>query len=130
MSTEMTIITNNPLVYRSEYTEIEKIFVESTNIEGVLLAVRDLIHKGHHLITHPLSGSLKPNENPYKSIIVSRKSSGIVFDHLIMIEKGIESTYKFFRGKNMRKYCDATKHDFMVVDKLIIESRLNSNGGV
>ncbi len=45
MSTEMTIITNNPLVYRSEYTEIEKIFVESTNIEGVLLAVRDLIHK-------------------------------------------------------------------------------------
>jgi len=129
MKFDMTIITNNPLVYRTEYENVEKVFVESLSIEGVLFAVRDMIHKGHRLLTHPLSGSLKPNENPYKSVVVSSNTHGIEFDHLIMIEKGIETTYKFLRGKSLPQYKSVIKDDFMMVDKLIVESGLKNSGG-
>ncbi|HKL11264.1 MAG TPA: GrdX family protein [Clostridia bacterium] len=129
MSLEMKIITNNPLVNQAIYKNVEKVFVETGNIQGVLLRARDLIHKGHKLLSHPLSGSLKPNENPYKSIIISRNADGLEFDHLIMIEKGIETTEKFFRGKTLPKYKPATDHDFMVIDKSIVESGLKNNGG-
>ena len=129
MKFDMTIVTNNPLVYRAEYENVEKVFVDSISVEGVFFAVRDMIHKGHRLLSHPLSGSLKPNENPYKSVVVSRKSHGIEFDHLIMIEKGIETTYKFLRGKSLPTYKSVIKDDFMMVDKLIVESGLKNNGG-
>ena len=129
MKFDMTIITNNPLVYRTEYENVEKVFVDSLSIEGVLLAVRDMIHKGHRLLSHPLSGSLKPNENPYKLVVVSRNTHGIEFDHLIMIEKGIETTYKFLSGKSLPQYKSVIKDDFMMVDKLIVESGLKNSGG-
>jgi hypothetical protein len=45
-------------------------FIE-TDMTGVLVYVRDKIHKGHKLLTHPLSGSIKPNESPYKSVLIS-----------------------------------------------------------
>lgn len=32
--------------------------------------VRDRIHEGHLLLSHPLSGSVKPNETPYKSVMI------------------------------------------------------------
>ncbi|PLX30670.1 MAG: GrdX protein [Clostridiales bacterium] len=129
MRVEMTIITNNPLVNQARYKNVAKVFVETGNIQGVLLRTRDFIHKGHKLLSHPLSGSLKPNENPYKSIIISSNADGLEFDHLIMIEKGIETTEKFFRGKELPKYKPATDHDFMVIDKSIVESGLKNNGG-
>lgn len=129
MKSRMTIVTNNPLVYKSNYENVETIFVDTENIQGVLNVVRDMVNNGHRLLTHPLSGSLKPNENPYKSIIVSSKAKGIEFDHIIMIEKGIETTDKFFGGKSLPKYKPSTNHDFMVIDKSIVESGLKNSGG-
>lgn len=129
MESKMIIVTNNPLVYKSNYENVENIFVETENIQGVLHVVRDMVNNGHRLLTHPLSGSLKPNENPYKSIIVSRKAKGIEFDHIVMIEKGIETTAKFFEGKSLPKYKPSTNHDFMVIDKSIVESGLKNSGG-
>lgn len=72
MKNDFRIITNNPLVkeklgqdYNVEYYEI--------SYEDVLKKVRDEIYTGYRLLTHPLSGSVKPNETPYKSIMVSTK---------------------------------------------------------
>ena len=63
------IISNNKLV-----KEDLSIYAEVMLVEGSLLQTmeqtRDLIHKGYILLTHPLSGSIKPNETPYKSIAV------------------------------------------------------------
>ena len=63
------ILTNNPLVRqcmegRGHYTirfEPERSFRE------ILVEARDLVYAGRTLYTHPLAGSVKPNETDRKS---------------------------------------------------------------
>ena len=67
------ILTNNPLVPvcmegRGLYT-ID--FHPELSFREVLVLARDKVYAGHTLYTHPLAGSVKPNETPYKSVIVS-----------------------------------------------------------
>jgi len=64
------LVTNNPLVKEQFQSELEVEFIE-TDLLGVLTYVRDVVHKGHKLLTHPLSGSIKPNESPYKSVLIT-----------------------------------------------------------
>ena len=63
------VITNNPLVKERLSNKID---VEYYDVEyiSLLIKVRDKIHIGHKLLSHPLSGSIKPNETPYKSVII------------------------------------------------------------
>lgn len=37
----------------------------------VLKKVRDFVHLGHGLVTHPMAGGLPPGTMPYKSVIVT-----------------------------------------------------------
>ena len=64
------IITNNPLVVTvlSDYYTIE--YYEGIGYRDVLVKVRDLVYSGYELHTHPLAGSVKPNETMFKSIVV------------------------------------------------------------
>ena len=66
------IVTNNPLLAQcmEDCCEI-RLFPECSYRE-ILVKVRDLVYAGHTLYTHPLSGSVKPNETPYKSVVVSK----------------------------------------------------------
>jgi len=64
------LVTNNPLV-QEQYKDILKVDFLDAGLLDVLIRVRDLVHKGHRLLTHPLSGSVKPNETPYKSVLLT-----------------------------------------------------------
>lgn len=120
------IVTNNPTVYTDSQIISAKEFVDSTSMLAVLIRVRDLIHDGHSLLSHPLSGSLKPNENPFKSILVSHGIKGNNYDHIVMIENAIETCQKFLRNKTLPVYSERIINDFMYVDKTIIESGLKN----
>ena len=65
------LITNNPLVYQKMQDKFDVDFDEGLSLLEVLLKTQSYIQKGHILLTHPLSGSIKPNETLYKSIVVS-----------------------------------------------------------
>ena len=58
------IITNNKYVYEKYKDTNEIKYDEDFTYLDVLEYVRNQIHKGHKLLTHPLSGSVKPNRNP------------------------------------------------------------------
>lgn len=60
------IVTNNPLVLE-RLGDTHNVEYEDISYESVLERVRDKIHLGHTLLSHPLSGSVKPNETPYLS---------------------------------------------------------------
>jgi len=64
------LVTNNPLV-KEQYQGEARIDYMDTDLLGVLVYVRNLIHTGHKLLTHPLSGSVKPNETFYKSVLIT-----------------------------------------------------------
>ena len=83
------IITNNPLV-RDKRSESEVEFYD-TDYLGVLKAARDKIHLGHGLLTHPLSGSVKPGETPYKTVVLTREKGVLDEKALAIIEASIQT---------------------------------------
>ena len=94
MKKDYIIITNNPLVPQMLDEEHEVDYSE-ISYEDVLGKVRDRIHEGHLLLSHPLSGSVKPNETPYKSVMISRKAGKLDERSLSIIEGAIRSCAKF-----------------------------------
>ena len=66
---EVLIVTNNPLVKEKIGKSYNIDFVDGGNL-NVMEKLRDMIHKGSKLLTHPLSGSVKPGQTPYKSVMI------------------------------------------------------------
>lgn len=117
----MFIVTNNPKV-KEYFGDASVVFIEGS-YEDVLVKVRDLIHINHKLLTHPLSGSVKPNETPYKSIAME---TGVSFDMdgLHLIEKAIETYKKLQNDSATPNWIDRVKEDFMVIDFDLIKNAI------
>lgn len=119
----LIIITNNPMV-RDEYSEKYQVDYEDISFEEILKKVRDKVYLGYQLLTHPLSGSVKPNETPYKSIMISSKPDKLDFNAMEIIENAIHACGKFeFRSD---KYAPQVYIDFQYVDHTLISSALQS----
>lgn len=125
------LITNNPMA--KEYFEkkdnvelrdkVEVKFIDAFGYMDVLIAARDMIHEGYDLITHPLSGSIKPNETPYKSVAL-KKGANLDSDSVDLIEQAILTYKKFEKDKVVPHWIDRVKADFMVVDFDLIKNAL------
>ena len=102
-SKKMIIITNNPKV-KEEVQGREVLFKDTTYI-GILEASRDLIHEGYELLSHPLYGSVKPNETPYRTV-----------NSLTLIEEAIITASKFQNNKKTPKWTESVQDDFRVID--------------
>jgi hypothetical protein len=70
------VLTNNPQVM-AKYGQLDPILVTG-DVRAVFKRARDLVHKGHRLLTHPLSSSLKPGRIPYKTVILTVNSEKTV----------------------------------------------------
>ncbi|HZK00911.1 MAG TPA: GrdX family protein [Tissierellaceae bacterium] len=116
------LITNNILVYKKYREIMDIIFKEDSSYLDILYYTRDLIHKGHELLTHPLSGSIKPNETPFKTIILSKERGNLDFQYLEIIEKSIQSTEKFISNKATPNWSERVLEDFRVIDLSLIEN--------
>ena len=79
------LVTNNPLAAEA-YRGRLRLEYSDCSLSELLIVIRGLIHAGHRLLTHPLSGSVKPNETPYKSIAMSGPYDALDFDSLKLIE--------------------------------------------
>ncbi len=118
------IITNNDMVY-NKYKDQFNIELYDCSIKDVMLKVRDRIHEGFKMLTHPLSSSIKPNESLYKSIMISDEKSILDYDSLLIIENGIMTCDKFNKIKYNIVYTDKIIEDFKLIDLTVLESALN-----
>ena len=117
------IITNNPLVHL-KYKDLYLIdYHEDATFLETMEFTRSKVHSGHEILTHPLTGSIKPGETPFKSIIISEKSTKLNFDSLTLIENAILTTKKFLAK---RKWTDKIISDFKLIDYDIITSGIES----
>ncbi len=116
------IVTNNKLVFDKYKESMEVDYLEDMNYLNILCYVRDRIHQGHKLLTHPLSGSIKPNETPYKSIIISKNKQNLDEKGLIIIEESILTARKFLENKATPNWTDRVLNDFMIIDLSLIEN--------
>ena len=116
------IVTNNKYVYEKYKDNFKIMFDESFAYLDVLEYVRDRVHEGHKLLTHPLSGSVKPNETVYKTIIISDKKGTLDFDSLKLIEESIATAKKFAANKPTPDWPESILDDFRVIDLSLIEN--------
>lgn len=114
----MKIVTNN-LKVKEFFKRDELIWVDGGYLE-VLVTVRDCIHSNSKLLTHPLSGSIKPNETPYKSIAIE-SNTHLDFDSLDLIEKAIETYRKLQKDSITPDWREDIREDFMVIDLDLIK---------
>lgn len=121
----MILITNNPMVrdYFQDDKDIDLEFIDVKGYMDVLKSARDKIHLGQVLLTHPLSGSVKPNETPYKSVAVGEAALHEV-NSLAMIEDAIATYTKFEKNKGLPQWTPRVQEDFMVVDFDLIKNAL------
>ena len=114
----MMIITNNPDV-QEKYSDICE-YIQGSVID-VFKRVRDEIHKGARLISHPISGGLKPGEIPYKSVAIMPAKEGdkVDINSLAYIEDSIE-IYRL-TAKN-RKSKEHLQYDYKMIDLDLISS--------
>ena len=115
------IVSNNPLA-DEKYKELVK--AEKTDVMGIFIKARDAIHLGAVLINHPLSGSVKPNESPYKSLVLSTRRGPVDEKSLQLIEGAVAVLKKL--GIKQREYPQYVLDDFQVIDLDLLNSAMQA----
>lgn len=117
---DFLILTNNPLVPACmEGQGLYTIrFQPERSFREILVEARDLVYGGHILYTHPLAGSVKPNETPYKSLIVSLAAHGFDAQHGEMIANAI-AVFDKFRPLD-RSPGESVLRDFQLIDYTLL----------
>jgi hypothetical protein len=93
----------------------EEVIMLDTDYIGTLKECRDLVHKGYELLSHPLYGSVKPNETPYRTVII-KKGKSLDTNSLNLIEEAIETAEKFKNNKLTPMWTEKVLDDFRVID--------------
>ena len=116
------IITNNPLVAE----KYENVLWTEGSVEKTLIIVRDFIHQGYELVSHPLAASLRMLFSPYRSIIIGNKKAKLNFEHTQIIE---DSIIKYKNHMDFRKTDEKSRNDYQKVDLLLLEAALSEEQG-
>ena len=116
------IVSNNPLL-EEKLEGYKKIFVSS--LSEVYQTSRDMIHKNWTLLTHPLAGSIKPAQNPYRSVVLVR-SAELDFCSLKTIENAILKFKQFSQHHEKKEYSPEIKKDYQIIDLSLLKSGLKN----
>ena len=112
------IISNNPSVI-ARYDEA---FFVSGDFIDVLYKVRDLIHKGHQLISHPLGSSGRMMSSPYRSVLVSIDAGPFNAEHCGIVESSIEM---YHAKMGLGEADHSSGKDYELIDLELLESSLS-----
>ncbi|MGI6684151.1 MAG: GrdX family protein [Bacillota bacterium] len=112
------IITNNPAV-KEKYENV--LFIDGS-VEETLIKVRDMVHQGYELVSHPLAASLRMIYSPYRSVILGKRESKVDFLYAEIIE---DSIIKYKRHTDHRKKDIANSDDYQAIDLILLESALS-----
>lgn len=129
MREKAIIITNNALSKEGFEKTFDVVFVDGSLID-VMKTARDYVHQGHRLLTHPLMGSIKPNETPFKTIAISLAAEDEVnVDSLNIMENSIETSERLINNrppKNLPEHMkDRIYEDYKVIDFDLIYNAFN-----
>lgn len=120
------IVSNNPMCLAKYGGRVSVELLENGSYLEVLLKVRDYLHKGWKLETHPMTGSLKPNQTPFKSIMISNHplDQDEFYNQEMIIENGIEACRKFLSIRKTPDWPESLLEDFQIVDLSLIEGAI------
>jgi len=70
MRRDIVLVTNNPC-FQQSIDSSRLMFMCGTSLD-ILTIARDEIHFGSELLTHPLYGNLRPNQQPFRSVLLRK----------------------------------------------------------
>lgn len=118
----MLLVTNNPMV-EEKINCIPKEYVEVDYGEVLQIVKQHIIKNNYVLLTHPLSGSIKPNETYYKSIILDDNQRPYTDLASLELIEDAEAVYdKFMKNKMRPNWTEKVLKDFAYVDYYIMRS--------
>ena len=116
-----TLITNNDRVYAKYKDDLTVILLDT--YEEVLIKTRDMVYDRHTLLTHPQASSLKPNQTPYRSVVVYPKGEEDNNKDILLIEKCLETFRQWQEiAKTPETYEDKVANDFKTIDLSVIDN--------
>lgn len=118
-----SILTNNPLV-ADKLKGKKTVEYAPVSYEEILKMARDRVYQGYKLLSHPLSGSVKPKETPYKSIMVSTRKEEVEAQSVRIIEEAVMACGKFTDRRD--SYGPDVRKDFQMIDWTLLESAFAS----
>lgn len=123
------IVTNNRLCRDKYGSQVEMDYLENGSYLDVLLKVKDYIQKGWCLETHPMTGSLKPNQTPYKSVMISNRpvDREDFYNQEITMENSVSICQKFQAIRQTPDWPEHLREDYREVDLSLIEGALQKS---
>ena len=137
---EIVLVTNNPC-FQQSVDSSRLMFLCGTCLD-VLTAARDEIHLGCELLTHPLYGNLRPNQQPFRSVLLRKpalkenfekggKNSAAAFyiESISMIEEAV-LVYRSYGSRQLTPEClpKAARNDYAFVDSELMRESLTQYG--
>lgn len=121
------LVTNNRLCFDKYKDRVKVDFLEDGSYLDVLVKTRDYAQEGKCIETHPMAGSIKPNQTPFRSVLLSdRKMDGDeVIENELMIEDAVLMTRKFLSDRPVRKWDESIVNDFRQVDLELISGAID-----
>ena len=77
-----------------------------------------MVYSGYELLTHPMAGSVKPNETMFKSIVVGTDMKGVEIEHCNLMMNAL-ITFDKFKPTGV-KYSDYHIKDFQLIDYTLL----------
>lgn len=119
----MKLITNNPKFIEENLKDIEIEYLDVSYVD-ILRKVRDYVHENWEIVTHPLYGSVKPNETIYRTI-VTKENNSLDITSVNLISDAILTFKKFRNNREVPQWTDRVKDDFSVIDHDLIINAIN-----
>lgn len=106
------LVTNNADLFNLVSQRGE--FIDGSALD-VLICVRNLVHSGSKILTHPLCGNLRPDHQPFRSIIIEEKKGSADLDSLSLIEEAVK-VYQSCKLILPREIDEAVLKDYAYID--------------
>lgn len=120
---DLLVISNNTLV--NNLGGVEVAFL-SGNAQQVISRAFSMAAEGHRLLSHPLTGSVKPNQNPYKSILMSKKRLPVDHDSLAVLNTCLGKTEAMLEDRPLLPLKDEALNDYQMLDFDLLQTGIES----
>ncbi len=121
------VLSNNSLCAEYYQNLLNVEYHPDYSYHEILIRARDLVHLGMVLITHPMAGSLKPNQTPFRSIVLGWKTTEDKkpCQDILLMENSIEACEKFLRSRTLPNWPELMLKDFQTLDLSFLQGALS-----
>lgn len=134
MNRKFIVVTNNPMAEAELAADYTVIFRELP-FKEFLEFLKEKVCEGYPLLTHPLSGSVKPGETPYKSVLMGSKPLDTCngcgcenCEELAFSDKLLSNALTAYEKFKLRpdRFASDVLSDLQLIDLTLIKSAIDS----